>query len=204
MSRIRIADVAGSTAAIAFSIAAIALLLGCNGHPGPAGREPVAAAPAPGESAVDTVAIRAASEEALLSDAERLQSNVDAILAASSQVAGTWFVGDVTAEFTMYFDGDRETYAEERVDRAGGGTAWRQYFFEDGKLVFFVEQGTRPAADGAGTDSVIVVLDFDASGEVEAFYKAIGGMPADLGESEGVLVLQSLERLREGARQAGP
>jgi len=51
---------------------------------------------------------------------------------------------------------------------------------------------------------VVVVLDFDPQGEVAAFYKAIGGQRADLGESEEAQVRQSVERLRQGARQAGP
>lgn len=190
------------------SVGIIALFAACNaGQPGQGGQEPApSGALAIEDTDHDAGATRVADENELLSQAERLQSNLDAILASNSTVTGNWFVGDVTAEFTMYFDGERETYAEERVQLGDGGTAWRQYFFDDGVLVFFVEEGTRPSADSGrdGTDSVIVVLDFDGQGNVKSFYKTVGGAPADLGESEGALVLQSLERLRQGARQAGP
>ncbi len=186
------------------AIGALALLAACNaGQTGQAGPDPTMRGAAMSDD-TNTDAVRVADEDELLSQAERLQSNLDAILAASSHVAGSWFVGDVTAEFTMYFAGERETYAEERVELGDGGTAWRQYYFDDGVLEFFVEEGTRPSADRGSMDSVVVVLDFDAAGEVEAFYKTVGGLPADLGESEGVIVHQNLERLREGARQAGP
>lgn len=188
------------------AIGALGLLTACNaGQPGQGGQEPApSGAIALDDTDPDAGATRVADENALLSQAERLQSNLDAILAANSTVTGSWFIGDVTAEFTMYFDGDRETYAEERVDRGDGGTAWRQYFFEDGVLAFFVEEGTRPSAAPGSMDSVIVVLDFDTGGEVVSFYKTVGGTPADLGESEEALVLEGLERLREGAGQAGP
>ena len=186
------------------AIGTLSLLAACNaGQPGPGENEPISGG---SPAAPDTPVVRAADENALLSRAERLQSNLDAILAASSKVTGSWFVGDVTAEFTIYFDGDREAYAEELVELGDGGTAWRQYFFDDGTLAFFVEEGVRPNGDSGrdGTDSVLVVLDFDSEGNVESFYKTIGGAPVDLGESEERLVRQSLERLREGARQAGP
>jgi len=187
------------------AIGALSLLIACNaGQPGQGGQELTPRGAAADDAVPDTGVSRVTDENDLLSQAERLQSNLDAILASSSRVTGNWFVGDVTAEFTMYFDGDHETYAEERVELGDGGSAWRQYFFDDGALAFFVEEGSRPSARSGGTDSVIVILDFDDAGELEAFYKTIGGAPADLGESEDVLVRQSLERLREGARQAGP
>ncbi len=187
------------------AIGGLGALAACNaGQPGQSGQEPASS----GELAIDDTdhdagATRVEDENELLSRGERLQANLDAILASSSQVTGSWFVGDVTAEFTMYYAGERETYAEERVELGDGGTAWRQYFFETGTLVFYVEEGERPSASG-GMDSVVVVLDFDPQGEVAAFYKAIGGQRADLGESEEAQVRQSVERLRQGARQAGP
>lgn len=187
------------------AIAMLASQPACDpGQSGQAGRDASPEAAMIDSAAYDTGAVRVDDENELLSQAARLQSNLDAILASNSQVSGSWFVGDVTAEFTVYYDGERETYAEEHVDRGDGGTAWRQYYFDAGTLAFFVEEGTRPSADGAGSDSVIVILDFDPQGDVEAFYKSIGGAPADLGESEEAEVLRSLERLREGARQAGP
>jgi hypothetical protein len=190
-------------------IGALCLLAACNSdRPLQGAQEPTPPGAVVADDAVrDTGATQAAATHPLISRAERLQSNLDAILVASTRVTGSWFVGEVSSEFTMYMDGDRETYAEERVKLGNGGTAWRQYFFDDGTLAFFVEEGSRPnggdVRSGDGGDSVLVVLEFNADGEVESFYKTVGGAPADLGESEGAIVRQNLERLREGARQAG-
>jgi len=190
-----------------FALGAIGLLVVCsacqsgNNEQGPTPR----GGPAIADDALpDTV--RAADEDALISRADRLQVNLNAVQDASTKVTGSWFIGDVTAEFTIYFDGENESYAEERVELGDGGTAWRQYFFEDGALAFFVEEGSRPSGDSSrgGTDSVVVILDFDSQGRVESFYKTIGGDPADLGESEEARVWESVDRLRQGARQAGP
>jgi len=111
---------------------------------------------------------------------------IDQSLAGYRQISGVREFGDFVGRFTAYADKKKVVYIEERQELGAYGKAMAKYYFADGRLFYYQQQGELLVPGEAGSlerQPIQVSLAFGAKGQLTEGSLLIGGQPAQLANS---------------------
>ncbi len=132
-------------------------------------------------------------------EAERLRERLDDL----REVEGEWGRGDASSTFTAYFDEDELRYLREEVSLGEYGSSQNEYFFRDGRLFLYQEEGERavPGRESPRAAAVTVRISYGSEGEVFEARKTVNGEPAPPRPDEVEGASRHAEELRRIAVQ---
>jgi hypothetical protein len=160
----------------------------------PAGAAQEAAKPAttPAAPPVDPVIV----------DAEKQAMETDATLAGMSRREGEWSLGEAHSTYSAYSDGKNPSVIEEQLDMGDSGSSRNKYYFKDGSLHLYEEDGTWRQIDPPNpitTRHIKRTMVFDVNGKLVTAVKLIDGAPAPVEGYEANAILTHALELRNAA-----
>lgn len=89
-----------------------------------------------------------------LKDPHQIITAIDKSLANYQSVSGKRSEGDVSADFTAYFDNAQLVYVEENQNKGEYESGIAKYYFDDGKLIAYTKNGKSLIVPSGGVASV--------------------------------------------------
>lgn len=131
---------------------------------------------------------------------------MEARLGSLRKATGDSRKGDATTQYSAWFDETGVRFIDAVFEQGEYGSSHRKMYFEDGKLVFFSEQGqvrnTAAAAKGQ-MNLVETAISFAPTGKAEKSVRLVNGKPLALGPQDAVGAQNYAMMLRATAEQKG-
>ena len=152
----------------------------------------------PAGQPVDTTLIRR--------QAQQLEADIEDRLDGYGAVEGRGKAGDRTFTYTAYFDGDDLLLIREHQDSGDYGHSDNDYYYDDGKLTYFVQGQISRVLNAGGPptfNAIVVRLYFGPDDRMVHAVRTLGGMPVPLEGYEELSVRRRSAALREAALAGG-
>ena len=123
---------------------------------------------------------------------------ITALMDEMQLVTGNWYMGEAKSKFQAYYAGDELKLIIEQMDVGEYGSSEYRYYFKDGYLFYYEQNGKRTAPNSKRpdeADNVNVVMHFDKEGTLVSSSKKINFNPVELHEIEAPGVLKHCEVL---------
>jgi len=125
-------------------------------------------------------------------------TEIAALVDEMQLVTGKWYMGEAKSTFQAYYAGDELKLIIEKMDMGEYGSSEYRYYFKNGYLFYYEQNGKRTAPNSKHpdeADNVNVVMHFDKEGTLVASSKKINFQPVELHDIEAPGVLKHCEVL---------
>ena len=125
-------------------------------------------------------------------------SEITALMDEMQLVTGNWYMGEAKSNFQAYYAGDELKLIIEQMDMGEYGSSEYRYYFKDGYLFYYEQNGKRTAPNSKRpdeADNVNVVMHFNKEGILVSSSKKINFEPVELLDIEAPGVLKHCEVL---------
>lgn len=143
----------------------------------------------------------------VIADAQKQALDIDAKLEQMHKRDGEWTLGDAHSTYSAYSQDKDPSVIEEHLDLAGSGSSRNKYYFKDGNLYLYEEDGNWSEIDPPNpitTRHIKRTMVFDSAGKLVTAAKLVDGAPAPVQGYEANAVLERAVDLRNAAMAPPP
>lgn len=169
----------------------------------PAGEQPAPATTAAPPPPPASTAKAPPAPDPMIVQAQAKAAEVEKGLDSLTKSEGRWQAGSNEATFTAYFSGANLVFIEEHLSAGDRGSTVGKYYFDNGNLAFYQEEGQwrefnspAPVSQRKITRSML----FDAGGRLTTASKTVDDAITAISEYEALPVQTRAQNLRNVAR----
>lgn len=165
------------------------------------------AAPTPAPATPPAAVAAAPQPDPLVTQAQAKAAAIESQSSSLDRREGQWTLGSATIGYSVLMSGPAVSYIEEHVDAGDAGNSVNKYYFEDGALFFYQDEGRWRETNPPNPMSMRQIgraMVIDAQGRLVTAYKTVDGVSVGLGENEVTAVLAQAWHLLAATNKQGP
>jgi hypothetical protein len=135
-------------------------------------------------------------------DPRQLIADIDKSLAGYKSVSGKRSDGDLSADFTAYFDNTQLVYVEESQTKGEYDSGIARYYFDDGKLIAYTRNGKNLIVPSGGVASIQrqeISMVYDSALNLADGELKVNGSASELPENYIKAAYAAAEKIRSSA-----